>query len=167
MGHPTVHDTSKVSSTQPSEAPQLPQYAVDFHVKIKTGFLGKTVKFARRQFVLTGQTLEVRHQGKTTHSFAGCDITIELLSGHVYRLKAKYSRQSYVMGQGRLGYVYFDATAPGKAESGGCVCAGYAHAGCGSSGCGSGGCGSGGCGDGGGDGGGGCGGGCGGCGGCA
>ncbi|CAK4621549.1 hypothetical protein LEN26_020101 [Aphanomyces euteiches] len=89
MGHPTVYDTSKVSSTQPSEAPQLPQYAVDFHVKIKTGFLGKTVKFERRQFVLTGQTLEVRHQGKTTHSFAARDITIELLSGHVYRLKAK------------------------------------------------------------------------------
>ncbi|KAH9168881.1 hypothetical protein AeNC1_017834, partial [Aphanomyces euteiches] len=88
MGHPMTA-ASDVSSTQPSEAISLPRYAVDFRVKLKTGFLGRKAKYPRHQFVLTGQTLEVLYEGKTTHSFSACDVTIEPVSGLLYRLKGK------------------------------------------------------------------------------
>ncbi|KAH9090728.1 hypothetical protein Ae201684P_006134 [Aphanomyces euteiches] len=91
MGRPTI-DASSVSSTQVSEAaplPPLPQYFIDFDVKITSSFLGKKVIFERRQFVLTGQKLQVCRDAKPTHSFSARDITIEHLSGYLYRLKGK------------------------------------------------------------------------------
>ncbi|CAK4146995.1 unnamed protein product [Aphanomyces euteiches] len=91
MGRPTI-DASSVSSTQVSEAaplPPLPQYFIDFDVKITSSFLGKKVIVERRQFVLTGQKLQVCRDAKPTHSFSARDITIEHLSGYLYRLKGK------------------------------------------------------------------------------
>ncbi|CAK4612539.1 unnamed protein product [Aphanomyces euteiches] len=73
----------------PAPLPPLPQYFIDFDVKITSGFLGKKVIFERRQFVLTGQKLQVCRDAKPTHSFSARDITIEHLSGHLYRLKGK------------------------------------------------------------------------------
>ncbi|CAK4612002.1 unnamed protein product [Aphanomyces euteiches] len=72
------------------------------------------------------------------------------------RVRLKYSRQSYLMGQGHLGQGDTKCGCVGNYGSGQATgTGGCAAAGCGGGGCGSGGCAGGGCGSGGGDGGGG------------
>ncbi|KAG9406324.1 hypothetical protein AC1031_002644 [Aphanomyces cochlioides] len=50
---------------------------------------GKSVQYDWRQFIVAGQTLTVYHHGKREHVFQAADVTVEHVSSHFYRLKAK------------------------------------------------------------------------------
>ncbi|CAK4176165.1 unnamed protein product, partial [Aphanomyces euteiches] len=97
MGSPTT-ERSEASRTQQSEASRsqqsdvavaldLAQYFVDFQAKKSSLFGGKAAQYGWRQFVLTGKTLEIYDHGTREDSFRVRGMTIEHISGHVYRLK--------------------------------------------------------------------------------
>ncbi|KAH9180957.1 hypothetical protein AeNC1_017067, partial [Aphanomyces euteiches] len=96
MGGHTDDRVSEIS-TQPSEAipyaSNMPQYFVDFLVKSAGGFLGTSTKFEWRQFVLTGQTLDVVHQEKREYTFNAREVSIELISSSLYRLDVNGKQQ--------------------------------------------------------------------------
>ncbi|KAG9406340.1 hypothetical protein AC1031_002659 [Aphanomyces cochlioides] len=83
-------NVSESSTTRQSEViqTQLPQYVVDFQVK-KGSFLSKmSPKYAWRQFVISGQSLEIIDQGQVECSFRVREVKIVHLSSYSYRLKA-------------------------------------------------------------------------------
>ncbi|KAH9124984.1 hypothetical protein LEN26_009628 [Aphanomyces euteiches] len=68
-----------------------PRFAVDFQVHVTQGLFRSTSVWVYRQFVLTGDTLDVFADGKTRrlHSFRVRDCSLVHVLGHYYNLKKK------------------------------------------------------------------------------
>ncbi|KAG9406877.1 hypothetical protein AC1031_003207 [Aphanomyces cochlioides] len=89
-----VKKVTKCSAPKSSLASKMatpPRFAVDFQVHVTQGLFRSTSVWVYRQFVLTGDTLDVFADGKTRrlHSFRVRDCSLVHVLGHYYNLKKK------------------------------------------------------------------------------